>query len=377
MIYDPFSEQSRAYPYPAYALLRAERPAYWNRRRALWALSRYTDVSAALKDWRTYSSAQGLTRRGDLMDMDPPLHDRMRTLVAPRLRSAAMGPLAEFTRQTAHRLLDECADSHIDLGRDFAQRLPLLVMCRVLGLSEEDSAEVAAIGVQLVWAGDGADGAAARMSARGTLAELFLARVAERTTGRQTDDLLGDLARAVADEAIALPDVPGLCLMLLVAGIEPTASLLSNIVHALATRRVNAEQVLDAHGRAHPAAIGEFLRYDAPVQWVSRVTTRAVPVHSKVIPAGQRVLLLIGAANRDPRQYERADAFDPDRGAAHNISFGLGVHACPGMPLARLQAGVGLEVLAERLRRIRLAGPAVRSASHVLRGFDRLPITVW
>ena len=376
MIYDPFSDESRADPYPAYAVLRDHCPAFCNRQAAFWALSRHADVSAALKDWRTYSSAQGLARRGDLMDMDPPLHDRMRKLVAPRLRSTAVEPLAELARETAHRLLDRCAGPRIDLGREFVQRLPMLVMCRVLGFSEDECAGVAALGLRLVWAGAGADAAGARMHARGALAALLGAHVRERAGGRPTDDLLGDLARAVDDEAVTSPDVAGLGLLLLVAGAEPTASLLSNIVHALATGAVRRDQVLDAHGRVRPGAIAEFLRHDAPVQWVSRVATRAVPMHSDVIPAGQRVLLLIGAANRDPRRYDRADAFDGKRDAPQSLSFGLGVHACPGMPLARLQARVGLEVLLERLHRIRLAGPAVPSASHVLRGFDRLPVLV-
>jgi cytochrome P450 len=376
MTYDPFSDQAHADPGPAYAWLRDERPAYWNPDRRLWVLSRHADVSAALKDWRTYSSAQGPARGGDLMDMDPPLHNRMRRLLAPRLRAAAIEPLEDFVRVSAHRLLDRCAGSDMDLSGDFAKRLPVLAMCRVLALPAGDVALVRAMTTDLIWAGAGAGSAAARMRARSALAELFGARVAQRGVGGDACDLLGDLGRAVRTETVDPADVPGLCLMLLIAGVEPTASLLSNIIHALATSEVRAEQVLDMRGQVRPGAISELARRLGPVQWVSRVTTRAVSMHSTVIPSGQRVLLLIGSANRDPRQYDPPDAFEPDREAGHGVAFGLGVHACPGMALARLQARVALEVLLERLPGLRLSGPAVRAASPVVHGLDHLPVTV-
>ena len=365
-MYDPFSDQSREDPYPAYAALRDECPAYWNREQSLWALSRHADVSAALRDWTTFSSAQGVTRGGDLMDMDPPEHDVLRPLVAARFRPAAVGELEALVRANAEDLLTENATP--DLSRDFAQRLPALVLCRVLGLAEEDAPPAGALAVQLVFGG--AESADGRIQARSALAELFLARV----TGGAAEGVIGDLARGLDRGAIALGDVSGLCLMLVAAGTEPTASLLTNIIHSLATARVSRDRIRDAEGRVLPGAITEFLRHDAPVQWVSRTTTRGVEVHSRVIPAGQRVLLLLGSANRDPRRYERPDEFDPERDDQGSASFGFGVHACLGIPLARLQTRVALEVLLDRAPNLRLAGPARRSASHVLRGFDRLPV---
>jgi cytochrome P450 len=376
VIYDPFSQQAHSDPYPAYARLREEHPAYWNPDQRFWALSRHADVSAALKDWKTYSSAQGPARRGDLMDMDPPLHGRIRSLLAPRLRSTAIAPLDDFARASAHQLLDRPGGSEMDLARDYAQRLPALVMCRLFGVPADELALVCALATDLISADAGAGAAAARMRARSALAELFRARVRQRATDGDDSDLLGDLGRAVSAEEVDLADVPGVCLMLLVAGVEPTASLLSTIIHALATSEARAGQVLDGRGHVRARAIGEFARHDAPVQWVSRVTTRALPTYSRVIPSGHRVLLLIGSANRDPRQHDQPDVFDPDRERGHSLSFGLGVHACLGGPLARLQTRVGLEVLLERLPQLRLNGPAVRAASHVLRGFDRLPVIV-
>ena len=210
------------------------------------------------------------------------------------------------------------------------------------------------------------------MRARTQLAELFLALAASGET--HPESLIGDLAKAVDLGAIALSDVPGLCLMLLIAGMEPTTSLLTSIVHAVATSRVAIDQIRDADGRVPARVISEFLRYDTPVQWVSRVTTCEVAIHSRVIPAGHRVLLLLGSANRDPRRYEHPDEFDPRRAERNSASFGFGVHACLGIPLARLQTPISLEVLLASRRKLRLAGRARRSPSHVLRGFECLPI---
>jgi len=163
--------------------------------------------------------------------------------------------------------------------------------------------------------------------------------------------------------------------MFTVAGTEPAANLLSNMIHALATDLVRADQLRDEQGHVRSAAIDEFLRYDAPVQWVSRVTTRPVTVHSQAVPEGARILLLIGSANRDPRAHTRPDEFYPDRRPAGGLSFGVGVHACMGAALARLEARAALEVVLERSSRPRPARPGVRGRSHVLRGFETLPIS--
>jgi cytochrome P450 len=372
-MYDPFSEQSREDPYAAYATLRDQCPAYRNPEQSFWALSRHADVSAALRDWKTFSNAQGARRGGDLMDMDPPDHDRVRRLLAARFRPAAAGALEEIARASASEVLAQVAGTEFDFRQDFAQRLTALVMCRVLGLPETDTPAAAVLAAQLVF--PGADAAAAtntRIRARSQLAELFLARVASGES--DPESLIADLARAVDGGTIALSDVPGLCLMLVVAGLEPTTSLLTNIIHALATSQVATDQIRDAQGRVPSGVISEFLRYDAPVQWVSRVTTCAVAMHSHIIPAGHRVLLLLGSANRDPRRYEHPDEFNPRRDDHHSASFGLGVHACLGIPLARIQTRIALEVVLARGRTLQLAGPARRSTSHILRGFERLPI---
>jgi cytochrome P450 len=381
-MYDPFSEQSREDPYPIYAALRDDSPAYRSPDGSFWALSRHRDVHSALTDWQTYSSAAGVNRPGELMDIDPPRHDAIRRLFAPRFSHALLPVLENVIRTGAEQLLDgrHRLGTAIDISRDYAQRLCALTSCRVFGLPERHVAATVDDVTQLIWPEGDRDPTAARMRARSSLADRFLALTSEQAkTGEAScePNLIGDIARAVAGQAIALEDVPGLCLMFTVAGTEPAANLLSNIIHALATDQVTVEQLRDANGDVMASAINEFARYDGPVQWVSRFTTRVVAVHSTEIPAGARVLLLIGSANRDPRAYRRPDEFDPSRasrGQTASMAFGAGVHACMGAALARLQTRVAVEVMLERLSRPTLAGPARRGRSHVLRGFDRLPV---
>jgi cytochrome P450 len=354
-------------------VLRDKSPLYFDAKRSFWALSRHSDVHAALSDWRTYSNGDGLNRGGDLMDMDPPIHGQVRRIISPYLRSGALKSLESIIRQISRGLLERAGTAAFDLSREFALPLPALVMARLLGLADRDASLVANLSSQLISPGAGPSGSEARMRARAALADLFLARVTQGTVGAPRD-VLGALAQAVRHEAIDLADVPGLCLMLLVAGIEPTASLLTSIVHALATSQIAVEQFRVPTGLVRPAAVDEFLRYEAPVQWVSRVTTCPVSLYSQVVPRGGRVLLLIGSANRDPRRYRQPDVFDPGRERATSATFGFGVHACLGIPLARMQARIALEVVLARLPGLRLAGPAVQSSSHVLRGFACLPV---
>jgi cytochrome P450 len=375
-MYDPFSEEARQDPYPIYTALREQCPVYWSPENSFYALARYADVHAALRDWRTYSSSGGPSRAGDLMDSDPPRHDEVRRLLAPRLGRASLEGVETATRESAEQLLDGRGARKIDLSRDFAQRLPALTVCRILGLPESDVPAAADAAVQLVWPAPTGDPVSVRMNARSLLTELFLTRVRERMGGRLTDDLIGGVARAVEHRIITLQDVAGLCLMFVTAGAEPTAGLLTNIIHALASSRVLPADLRDQRGRVRGQAIEEFLRHDAPVQWVSRFTTRTVTVGSKTIAPGQRVLLLIGSANRDPLRYDRPDELDLHRHGARGISFGFGVHACMGGSLARLQTRIALEVMLEQLPRLAVAGPAIRSRSHVVRGFERLPVHV-
>ena len=169
-------------------------------------------------------------------------------------------------------------------------------------------------------------------------------------------------------------EIQGLTLLLIAAGMETTSSLMGNIAHVVATGAVDVSALLDDAGEFRAPAIEEFLRFDAPGQWLARVTTRPVTMHGQELPVGSRVLVLFASANRDPREFARADELVLDRDGARNLAFGEGVHFCLGMPLARMEARIGMGRLLSRRPSFALDGEPVRYPSHVIRGFESIPV---
>ena len=320
-MYDPFSEQSREDPYAAYVALRDQCPAYRNPEQSFWALSRHADVSAALRDWKTFSNAQGARRGGDLMDMDPPDHDRVRRLLAARFRPAAAGALEEIARVSASEVLAQVDGAEFDFSQDFAQRLTALVMCRVLGLPETDTPAAAVLAAQLVFPGaDAAAATSARIRARSQLAELFLARVG--SGGSDPESLIADLARAVDCGAIALSDVPGLCLMLVVAGLEPTTSLLTNIIHALATSKCDRSDPR-ARGACRRARSASFCATTHPCNGY-RESRHARSRSLAAAPGRTSRPTLARFGQPRPPSLERPDEFRPRRATIQASSSARG-----------------------------------------------------
>ena len=189
-----------------------------------------------------------------------------------------------------------------------------------------------------------------------------------------TDDVFSDMATGIEAGLMKESEIQGLTLLLIAAGMETTSSLMGNIAHAVATEDVAANALLDDAGQFRAPAIEEFLRFDAPAQWLARVTTRPVTMHGQELPTGSRVLVLFASANRDPREYARADELVLDRDSARNLAFGEGVHFCLGMPLARMETRIGMGCLLSRHPSFDLDGAPVRYPSHVIRGFESIPV---
>jgi cytochrome P450 len=195
-----------------------------------------------------------------------------------------------------------------------------------------------------------------------------------RTTPK--DDLLTRLIEAEVDgDRLTQQEILGFFQLLLVAGQETTTNLINNAILCLLE---NPGERTRLRGRMDwlPSAIEEVLRYRSPFQWTPRVTTRDVEMHGQVIPAGKRVLAMIGSANRDPAQFRDPGRFDITRDPNPHIAFGHGIHFCLGAPLSRLEARIALSDLLERVRGFELAGSEPwepRKALHV-HGPVRLPI---
>lgn len=385
-IYDPVSSESHENPYPAYERLRDDFPLYYIENHDVWALSRYADVKQGLRDWELFSSAQGVELGtyvqffgpGSIQELDPPHHDVLRKVLAPRFLNRRIKEYEGMVRDSAHQLIETFrGEKEIDLGQTFTQKLPILTIFRILGIPEPDIEWTMNTGLEMLNRPPGESGPSPRAhELRATLVDYMVGQVQDRRHGDYPDDVFGDIARAIDEGVMQVDEIQGLTLLLIAAGMETTTSLMGTIVHALASGQVTREDLRDSAGEFPTGAIDEFLRFDAPAQWLSRVTTRETEIHGTVLPEGSRVQMIFASANRDPREFERADELLLTRDGSRNLAFGEGVHFCLGMPLARLEARAGIAELVAAMPEFTSSGAPRRYPSHVIRGYESIPITV-
>ena len=382
--FNAFDAQVIQDPYPYYGRLRQEQPAHWSPEMTSWVLSRHADVSAALGMPTLYSSAQGIFPSPTGLSMadaflpmlimtDPPRHALLRRAVSSAFTRKSIHALENTVRGLVRQLLDQMPWSGLsfDFVEAFSGPLPALVIADMMGIPRADLEQFRAWSTKLVQASsrsrDGLDAAAG-------LYEYFSGHVADRRK-QPKDDLVSALVHTETDgERLTDAEVLGTCLLLLVAGHETTTNLLSNSMVVLAEHSPIREVLLD-EPRKIPLAVEELLRYDSPVQGLSRTLTADVELHGERMSTGDTVLLLFGAANRDERAFSRPDQFDIGRGVERNLAFGRGIHFCLGAPLARLEARVALENLLPALGRWSIDRPnSARLASAPIRGFARLEL---
>lgn len=382
--YDPYCEAVHADPYPFYRRLRDEHPVYSMPRYGLWALSRYDDILAASRDLETFSNASGvdfdrpaqLFGPGNMLDSDPPRHDALRAVVRASFTAKAIAVLEAEIYDTVNGLLRPYGPgAQVDLGQALAWSLPVLTITSMLGLPAEDLPILSRWLQQMGERPPGSDqvppaGVVAAVEMRSYLAEQLRAR-----RKRPVADLLSHIAHAAIEDGESHEEGVGLSFLLFAAGSETTASLLSSSIVTLAGHPEQRAALVHEPERL-PAAIEELIRYEAPVQVLSRVTTRAAIVQDCEIPEGARVLFLYGSANRDPRRFPMPDKFDISRKAIRHLGFGNGIHFCLGSHLARLEARVALSALLRRFPEYELSAPPTRHHSHVGRGLNTVPVVL-
>jgi cytochrome P450 len=385
-VYDPVSPESHENPYPAYERLRDDFPLYHVEAHDVWALSRYADVKQGLRDWELFSSAQGVELGtyvqffgpGSIQELDPPHHDVLRKVLAPRFLNRRIKEYEGMVRVSARELINSFrGETEVDLGREFTQKLPILTIFRILGIPESDIPWTMQTGLDMLNRPPGESGPSQRAhELRAKLVDYMVDQVQGRRGGEYPDDVFGDIAQAIDVGVMQVDEIQGLTLLLIAAGMETTTSLMGTIVHSLATGQVTPDELRDVHGNLPAEAIDEFLRFDSPAQWLSRVTTRETEIHGVTLPRGSRVLMIFASANRDPREFDVADHLILTRDGSRNLAFGEGVHFCLGMPLARLEARAGIAELLATVPEFDPAGPPRRYPSHVIRGYESIPVTV-
>ena len=353
-LYDPEAAASPADLYERYRLMRDEQPVYEDPDGRFVALSRFADVAAAASDARVYSSqitANTALVHPILAQLDPPRHTAMRKLILRAFTASRVARLEAEVRAIAVGLLDRAGSGGtFDVITEFAAILPSVVMGRLIGIPDDLVPRCREI----------SDLHMRRISQRDALVpmrmsdDLFAPLLAARRR-EPADDLLTALVSAeVEGRGLTDGELLGFCYLLLIGGNDTTTNWIGNSVALFARHpEARAEVVDDVSLLA--AALEEVLRLESPTQVLPRRTTGEIVVHGTRIPAGIRVLLVWGAANRDEREFVDADRFDLRRKETRHLAFGQGIHFCLGAALARLEARVALEELLARAPTFELA----------------------
>ena len=389
--YDPFSARTIRDPYPAYAELRANAPVHRSRLLKAWVFTRHADVDAILRDHRrfandprkgTLSSRRLATLppsdKYTLLFLDPPEHTRQRAPVNRAFTPKAVNAYASRIREMVEALVDDIADpAAFDFMRTVAWPLPMIVMAAMLGVPVEDRARFSFWVKQRLrlleppmGRGDGKAGEAALREF-----DAYFRPVIEKRRTSPGDDLLSGLVQA-RNEGAQLSDRETLNMLrlLLSAGTETTANLIGNGVLALLRHPDQLQRLREDPGLI-PTAIEELLRFDSPVQADYRRVLADCEVSGFPVRRRDNIVLLLGAANRDPEVFENPDRLDVGRRPGPHLSFGRGIHGCPGASLARLQGRIVLEVLLERFSSMALIDSRPRFRSGIIsRGLQSLTL---
>jgi len=383
LVYDPYAYEIHDDPYPTYARLRDEAPAYYNPRLDFWALSRFHDVWDAIQDWERYSSAEGVslergsgTRPPMIIAMDPPRQQKLRRLVSKAFTPRRVAELEPTIRALTRKHLEPLlAHGACDFIQDFAAKLPMDAISTMMGVPESDQDQLREWADTLLHREEGkSEIPQAGLEASGRLARYFAEDLVRRRA-RPGDDLVSALLDTEVDgERLSDAEIIGFCFLLVIAGNETTTKMLGNAM-TLLDRHPDQRAWLVANPAGIAGAVEEVVRYDNSTQMLARVLTRDVTLHDVTMPAGKKVLLLIGSANRDERAIERPDQFDVRRHESAHLAFGHGIHVCLGASLARLEGRVALEEVLPRMPdyAIDVAG-LVRVHSPNVRGFAHVPL---
>jgi hypothetical protein len=355
LVYDPYDHALHRDPYPTYQRLRDEAPAYHNAQLGFWALSRFADVAEAFRDWPAFTSTRGVALHevGDvrsMIQMDPPEQVGLRNLLSRGFTLRRVAQLEPRIRELARRYLAPLLEREsCDLVADFAALLPSDVISTLLGVPRDDHAQVRRW-TEALMVRDPVTHRAPPSAERAAASQVeYFTRLIAAKRRAPGDDLISALCAAEL-EGRRLDDagILGFAFLLISGGNETTEKLIANTVFLL-QRHPEQRARVQADPGLIPRAVEESLRCLSPTQYMVRATTRDVELHGRKIPRGERVVLLIGAANRDERQFPDPDRFDLLRDAERHLAFGYGVHFCLGASLARLEARVALEEIHRHL----------------------------
>lgn len=369
-------------PYPLWKRLRDTGPVVRLEAYDFYALPRYAQLRAALGDWKSFSSAKGVmlndqinaAQSGATLHTDPPVHDLQRSIVGRPLVPRELRKLDEPLREQSEALVDRLVDRRVfDAATDLAEYLPLTIVSRQVGLPEEGRERMVS------WA-------AAAFDAAGPLNDRALAALPVLREGieysydpglRERLDPGGWAARLweAADAGeIAEEKCPALLIDYWGPALDTTIAAITSAIWLFGEHQ-DQWRLLRANPALVPRAVNEVIRLESPTPYFTRVATRDVELDGTVIPAGSRVLMMYGSANRDERKWPDADRFDVRRTPSDHLGFGYGEHLCLGQQLARMELRALLNALLPRVARFEI-NSMERLANNMLRQIKRLDVTV-
>ena len=386
--FDPYDVVLNADPYPMFRRLREDAPLYHNEEHDFYALSRFADVDDALVNYQTFSSAKGAILElikaniemppGVLIFEDPPIHDIHRKLLSRMFTPRKINALETQIREFCARSLDPLIGTdRFDFVTDLGAQMPMRVIGMLLGVPEEDqeAARDLTNDKMRTEAGKPMDAAAAAM-----IDGDFFGRYIDWRAEHPSDDIMtellnveftdetGTVRRLTRDELLVYVSVVS------GAGNETTTRLIGWAGKVLAEHPDQRREMV-ADQSLIPAAIEELLRYEPPAPHVARYVTRDIECHGRRVPAGSVMMMLIGAANRDHRQFPPdGDVFDIRREVRQHLTFSVGTHYCLGSALARLEGRIALEEILKRFPEwdVDLA-EAKLSPTSTVRGWETMP----
>ncbi len=380
---DLFEDAILEEPWEAYAALRDAGPAVFLEHYGVWAIPRYENVFAILRDHATFSSEpvpaleplrpDMAQAQGSILGSDPPRHTALRAVLSQQLSPRALRSLREEIEAQADAVVAELVErGSFDAVQDLARRFPVEVVARLVGLPEDAREPLLAL----------ADAAFNTFGPANALTQASWARLPEigayvgQAMSRDTiaPGSWGAAVYAAADRGdISEADAIQIMQAFVVAGMDTTVNSIASAIWLLA-ERPDAWAALRADPSLARSAFEEGLRYESPVSFFCRGVTTPTSVGGIDLDAGERVMLLFGSANRDERKYPDADLYSVTRNPLDHLAFGGGIHGCAGQGLARIEGPAILGALARRVERLELAGPPVRHLNNAIRGLERAPI---
>src|SRR3954464_14459493 len=383
---DPFSIEFFDNMHTIHQVLREAGPVVWLAKWGIYGVARYAEVHGVLHDPLTFCSGRGVglsdfakekpwRPQSIILEADPPEHTRTRAVLNQVLSASVMRPLRERFAAAAEAKVDELlARKSFDAIADLAEAFPMSVFPDAMGLKQEGRENLLpyaglvfnAFGPPNQLRQDAIDRSAPHQS--------YVAPQCQREN--LAPEGFGGCIHARVDTGdITEAEAPLLVRSLLSAGIDTTVNGIGAAVYCLARFPEQFAKLRQDPTLARNA-FEEAVRFESPVQTFFRTTTREVEIGGHTIGEGEKVLMFLGAANRDPRRWENADSYDITRRTSGHVGYGSGIHMCVGQLVARLEGETMMAALARKVAAIEISGPVKRRYNNTLRGLDSLPVTI-